>query len=47
MQFITLRPAIVLIDMDGRPHVIKQREKLSDVDSSESVPDYLKEINRP
>lgn len=42
MQFITLRPAMVLIDMDGKPHVIKQREKLSEVESSESVPDYLK-----
>jgi hypothetical protein len=45
MQFITLRPAMVLIDMDGRPHVIKQREKLSDVEASESVPEYLWEIN--
>lgn len=41
MQFITLRPAMVLIDMDGRPHVIKQREKLSEVESSETVPEYL------
>ncbi len=45
MQFITLRPAMVLIDMEGRPHIIKQREKLSEVEASESVPDYLKEID--
>jgi diaminopimelate decarboxylase len=43
MQFITLRPAMVLIDFDGRPHVIKQREKLSEVEASESVPAYLRE----
>ena len=31
MQFITLRPRVVLIDMDGRAHVIRERETLESI----------------
>jgi diaminopimelate decarboxylase len=42
MQFIALRPAIVLIDLSGKPHIIKQKESLKDVENNEVMPDYLK-----
>jgi diaminopimelate decarboxylase len=44
MQFITLRPKIVLIDMDGNPHVIREDEKLQNLLDMERVPDHLKEF---
>ncbi len=42
MQFITLRPNVVLIDRDNKVHVIKNAEKLEDILSTEKVPDHLK-----
>ncbi|MBI5218792.1 MAG: diaminopimelate decarboxylase [Bacteroidia bacterium] len=44
MQFITLRPNIVMIDMDGKPHIIRKGETNDSVTSQEVVPDYLKKI---
>lgn len=44
MQFIALRPAVVMIDMDGKAHVIKNKESLSDVERNEVLPEYLKEF---
>lgn len=44
MQFIALRPAVVLIDMDGKPHVIKKSESLDTLQENELLPDYLKHI---
>jgi diaminopimelate decarboxylase len=41
MQFITYRPAVVLIGIDGRVHVIKNRENLEYVQALENVPAYL------
>src|SRR5262249_20129384 len=41
MQFITLRPAVVLIGADGAVHVIRRREVLSDLESTEQVPPHL------
>jgi diaminopimelate decarboxylase len=41
MQFITLRPAIVLIDLNGHAHCIKKRESLSAISSDEITPAYL------
>ena len=41
MQFIALRPTIVMIDMKGKPHVIKSKEKLEDVERNEIVPEHL------
>ncbi len=42
MQFIALRPAVVIIDMAGKPHLIKQQESLKDLQINEKMPDYLK-----
>jgi diaminopimelate decarboxylase len=47
MQFITLRPRIVMIDMEGRPHVIRERENLERLLEFERIPDHLKEISKP
>ncbi|MFN0189932.1 MAG: alanine racemase [Bacteroidia bacterium] len=41
MQFISLRPAVVMIDVKGEAHVIKQKEKLSTLEMDEVMPDYL------
>jgi len=42
MQFIALRPAIVMIDMDGNPNIIRKRETLSSIEQDEILPKYLK-----
>jgi diaminopimelate decarboxylase len=45
MQFITLRPNIVLIDKDRNTHIVRQREKVEYINSMESVPEHLKNFN--
>lgn len=42
MQFITLRPKIVLIDMQRNVHIIRQNETNKDIVNLESVPEHLK-----
>ncbi len=42
MQFITLRPKIVLIDMDGNTHIIRQNETNEIFKEMELIPEYLK-----
>jgi diaminopimelate decarboxylase len=42
MQFITLRPNIVLIDNENKTHVIRQAETLESMLSNEQIPEYLK-----
>jgi diaminopimelate decarboxylase len=44
MQFITLRPNVVMIDMDGKVHLIRENEKLENINSLERVPEYLKKF---
>jgi diaminopimelate decarboxylase len=41
MQFIGLRPAVVLIGLDGSVNVIRRREKLMDIENGEQVPARL------
>ena len=41
MQFITLRPNVVLIDMDEKPHLIREKESLENMNSMEKLPDHL------
>lgn len=43
MQFITYRPAVVLIDGKGQPCIIRRREVLEDIDGPECLPDALKQ----
>lgn len=45
MQFIALRPAVVMIDMNDAPHEIRKRETLKSVESEEILPDYLKSFS--
>jgi len=45
MQFIALRPNVVLIDLEGKPHVIRLRETLDNMNNMENVPVHLKNFN--
>ena len=42
MQFITLRPNIVLIDNDNETHVIRKAESLEYIEQLEEIPKHLK-----
>jgi diaminopimelate decarboxylase len=42
MQFITLRPNVVLIDNDNNTHIIRKAETLDYIESGEQVPQHLK-----
>lgn len=42
MQFISYRPAVVLVGADGRPELVRMRETLDDVDRPERMPARLK-----
>ena len=44
MQFITLRPKIVMIDLKGNSHIIRDNETNDSIVSLEKVPDYLKKF---
>ncbi len=44
MQFITLRPRVVLLDMAGKSHVIRENESLDNMNNMEKVPQHLKKI---
>jgi diaminopimelate decarboxylase len=41
MQFITYRPAVVMIGLEGAVHVIRRRENLDYVQELEEVPEHL------
>lgn len=41
MQFITLRPNVVLLDQEGHPHLIRKAETLEYIENPEQMPDYL------
>ena len=41
MQFINMRPAVVLIDMQGQPHQIRKAETLEYMEMPEQVPPHL------
>jgi diaminopimelate decarboxylase len=42
MQFINMRPAVVLIDLQGKSHQVRKPETLAYLEMMEEVPDYLK-----
>jgi len=42
MQFITLRPKVVMIDTKGDVHVIRNKESIESVTGLEAVPEHLK-----
>ncbi len=41
MQFISLRPAVVMIDKTNKPYIIKKKESNIDVEKNEVIPEYL------
>ena len=41
MQFITLRPNVVLIDMEGKTHIIRKQETIDNITQQEVLPAYL------
>jgi diaminopimelate decarboxylase len=45
MQFIKLRPRVVMIDTNGKVHVIREREELETINKHESVPEHLKKFD--
>jgi diaminopimelate decarboxylase len=44
MQFIALRPNVVIIDEKGKPHLIKAKESLADLEMNEKMPEYLNQF---
>jgi len=42
MQFITYRPKIILIDEEGKSHIIRKNENLEDITRNEMIPNHLK-----
>jgi len=44
MQFIEYRPNVVLIDEQGKVHLIRAAEKLEDIEQNEKLPEYLASI---
>lgn len=44
MQFITLRPNVVMIDESGQTHVIRESEKLETIQQMEKVPEHLRQF---
>ncbi len=42
MQFITLRPNIILISPDGQAHPVREKESLETIVSQERIPGHLK-----
>ncbi len=44
LQFITYRPKVVLIDLQGKSHVIRENETHDTMNALDQVPDHLKDI---
>jgi diaminopimelate decarboxylase len=44
MQFINLRPRVVLIDLQDQVHVIRENETMEVFKSLEKVPEHLKKF---
>jgi diaminopimelate decarboxylase len=45
MQFITFRPNVILIDKEGKTHIIRKKEDLSSLTAQEMIPDHLRNEN--
>ena len=41
MQFITLRPNVVMIDTEGKPHIIRKQEEMENIRGQEQIPAHL------
>ncbi|MFO7824303.1 MAG: alanine racemase [Cyclobacterium sp.] len=45
MQFINLRPQIVMLDMKGKAHLVRKGETLDTINSQEITPEHLQNFN--
>ncbi|MDO9510945.1 MAG: hypothetical protein Q7J34_04235 [Bacteroidales bacterium] len=45
MQFITLRPAIVMVGLDGKSYLIRQAEEIDNVIGPERIPEHLSQFD--
>jgi diaminopimelate decarboxylase len=45
LQFITYRPKVVMIDLNGQLHIIRENENHETMNSLDRVPEHLKAIN--
>jgi diaminopimelate decarboxylase len=45
MQFIQMRPKVVMIDMQSNPHVIRDNETIETIEAPERMPEHLKKFN--
>ena len=45
MQFIAMRPNVVLIDREGTPHLIREKESLEYLEIPEKMPSHLKSFS--
>jgi diaminopimelate decarboxylase len=45
MQFIQMRPNVVLIDEKGETHIIREAERLEYIEQPEKIPDHLQKIS--
>ena len=44
MQFITLRPKVVMIDLKGDVHIIRENESINSITDYEKIPEHLKKF---
>ncbi len=44
LQFITYRPKVVLIDLKGKTHIIRENETHESMNALDKIPEHLKEI---
>jgi len=45
MQFIQMRPKVIMIDMQGMPHIIRNNESLETINAHERMPEHLAHFN--
>lgn len=45
LQFINMRPNIILLDKDGKPHLIRKQETLETINGQEIIPEHLQSFN--
>lgn len=45
MQFIAMRPNVVMVDPNGNTHLIREKETLEYLEQPEKMPDYLKKFD--
>ena len=45
LQFISMRPNVVMLDVKGNPHLIRKNETLETINSQELTPEHLKNFD--